>query len=150
MWYPARVAGILQVGRVARCAAPLFLALSGELGAPDSIGPSQPQQLRVGIDDPAVASAWLALRTLNCERCHGKGYEGLAAPSIVDYARTQDHASFVRAVLDGNAPRGMPAYRGNPLVDANIEGIYRYFAGRADGSIGPEAKPAARAAANRG
>jgi len=101
----------------------------------------------MAIDDPAVASAWQALRTLNCERCHGKGYEGLAAPSIVDYARTQGRESFVRAVLEGNAPRGMPAYRGNPLIDANIEGIYRYFAGRADGSIGQEDRPAMRGTA---
>ncbi len=147
MWCLARAAGTLQVGRIARYAAPLFLALSGELGTPDITGPSQ-QQLRIGIDDPAVASAWQALRTLDCARCHGKSYEGLAAPSIVDYARTQGHASFVRAVLDGDAPRGMPAYRGNPIVDANIEGIYRYFAERVDGSISPEARPAGRAAAN--
>lgn len=98
------------------------------------------------MDDPRIASAWQALRTVNCERCHGKGYEGLAAPSIVDYARTQNRESFVRAVLDGNPPRGMPGYRGNPLIAENIDAIYLYFLGRADGSIEPGARPAPRVA----
>jgi hypothetical protein len=28
----------------------------------------------------------------------------------------------------------MPGYRANPLVSENVEGIYRYFLGRADGT----------------
>ncbi|MEJ8853662.1 cytochrome c [Variovorax robiniae] len=132
----------LRAGQMARYAAPLFLALSGELGTPDNLGHAAAPP--TGIDDPVIASAWQALRTLQCERCHGQGYEGLSAPSIVEFARTQGHASFVRTVLDGNGPRGMPAYRGNPLVDANIEGIYRYFAARANGSIAPNDRPAGR------
>ena len=147
MWFAACFNKLLSAGRLARYAAPLFLVLSGELGAPDN--QMTREGLRISIDDPAVASAWKVLRTVNCERCHGKDYEGLAAPSIVDYVRTQGREPFVRAVLDGNAVRGMPAYRGNPLVDANIEGIYRYFAGRADGSIGKEARPAMRGQVQR-
>ena len=103
------------------------------------------QEARRAIDDPSVAHAWQALRTLNCERCHGPDQTGLAAPSIVDYARTQERAAFVRMVLDGDPPRGMPGYRGNPLVTGNIEGIYRYFAGRADRSIAPGDRPASPA-----
>jgi hypothetical protein len=52
----------------------------------------------------------------------------------------------VRAVLDGNPPRGMPGYRGNPLIAENIDAIYLYFLGRADGSIEPGARPAPRVA----
>ena len=54
------------------------------------------QAVREALDDRRIASAWQALRTVNCERCHGKDYEGLAAPSIVDYARTQSRKAFVR------------------------------------------------------
>ena len=86
------------------------------------------------IDDPRVAGAWRVLRTLNCERCHGKDYDGLAAPSILAYARTQSPEGFMRALLEGDPPRGMPGYRANPLVSENVEGIYRYFLGRADGT----------------
>lgn len=83
-----------------------------------------------------VVGAWRILRAVDCARCHGKDYEGLAAPSIVDYARTQSREMFVRMVLDGDPARGMPAYRGNPLVIERIDDIYRYFRGRADGTIG--------------
>ena len=94
-----------------------------------------------GVDDPRVASAWRALRTLNCERCHGKDYDGLAAPSVLAYVRTQSRESFVRRLLEGDPPRGMPAYRTNPLVSENIDGIYRYFLGRADGTIRRNDRP---------
>ena len=94
-----------------------------------------------GIDDPRVASAWRVLRTLNCERCHGRDYDGLAAPSVLAFARTQSRESFVRALLEGDPPRGMPGYRANPLVSENTDGIYLYFVGRANGSIRRDDRP---------
>jgi cytochrome c55X len=94
------------------------------------------------LDDPQVVAAWHTLRAMDCARCHGKSYDGSSGPSIVIYARTQSRDMFVRAVLDGNPGRGMPGYRGNPRVEPAIEGIYRYFKGRADGSIGAEDRPA--------
>jgi cytochrome c55X len=102
------------------------------------------QELRQPLTDPQVVRAWNALRTVNCERCHGKDHEGLAAPSIVDYARTQSREAFVRMVLVGDPPRGMPGYRGNALVEENIDGIHRYFVGRADRSIDAAARPERR------
>jgi hypothetical protein len=36
---------------------------------------------------------------------------------------------------------GMPAYRGNPLIENHIDDIYRYFAARADGSLAAGAMP---------
>ena len=93
--------------------------------------------------DASLADAWRAVRTADCARCHGKDHEGLAAPSIVGFAGTQSRERFVAAVLDGNPPMGMPAYRGNPLIEDRIDAIYRYFAGRADGSI-PAGAPAHR------
>ncbi|BBU31635.1 hypothetical protein BTHE68_53690 [Burkholderia sp. THE68] len=88
-----------------------------------------------------TADAWRALRIADCARCHGKDYEGLAAPSIVGFARTQSRERFIAAILDGNPPMGMPAYRGNALIENHIDAIYRYFAGRADGSIAASATP---------
>ncbi|MDM0112734.1 cytochrome c [Variovorax sp. J22R133] len=111
------------------------------LGGFATVDMATAQSARRPMDDPRIAAAWQALRTVNCERCHGAGHDGHAAPSIVDYARTQSRESFVRMVLDGNPPRGMPPYRGNPLVEANIEGIHLYFAGRADGSIAQGDRP---------
>ena len=88
----------------------------------------------------SLADARRAVRAADCARCHGKDHEGLAAPSIVEFARTQGRERFIAAVLDGNPPMGMPAYRGNPPVESRIDDIYRYFAGRADGSIAPDGK----------
>jgi cytochrome c55X len=93
------------------------------------------------LEDPRLAAAWKALRTVYCERCHGKDYDGLAAPSIVAYAATQSREAFVRIVLDGDPPRGMPGYRDNPLVADNIDDIYRYFRARATGAIDATARP---------
>jgi cytochrome c55X len=96
------------------------------------------------MDDPELASAWQTLRVMDCARCHGKAYLGSSGPSVVEYARTQSREMFVRAVLDGNPGRGMPGYRGNPLVEPAIDGIYRYFKGRADGTIATEDRPVPR------
>jgi cytochrome c55X len=94
------------------------------------------------LDDPELVSAWRTLRISDCARCHGKTYRGLSGPSIVEYARTQSREMFFQAVLDGNPGRGMPGYRGNAIVEPAMDGIYRYFEGRASGSIGGEDRPA--------
>jgi mono/diheme cytochrome c family protein len=93
------------------------------------------------LTNDSIVSTWRILRTIDCARCHGKDHEGLAAPSIVDYARTQSREMFVRMVLDGDPPRGMPAYRNTPLVAEHIDDIYRYFLGRAEGTIRADPPP---------
>jgi mono/diheme cytochrome c family protein len=93
------------------------------------------------LTDPGLISAWRTLRAADCARCHGKDYEGLAAPSIVDYARTQSRETFARMVLDGDGARGMPAYRLNPSIADHLADIHRYFMGRADGTIQAESRP---------
>jgi cytochrome c55X len=93
------------------------------------------------LTDVGIASAWRTLRAVDCARCHGKHYEGLAAPSIVNYARTQSREMFVRMVLDGDPPRGMPGYRTNTRVAERIDDIYLYFQARANGTIGPDSRP---------
>lgn len=112
---------------VAAIVAALVVAIPAGLKAGDGHPPS--------TDVPIVA-AWETLRAVECARCHGKDYDGLAAPSIIEYARTQNREMFVRMVLDGDPPRGMPGYRHNPRVLGSIDDIYRYFLGRAQGNIG--------------
>ena len=95
--------------------------------------------------DASIAKGWGVLRMVDCARCHGKDYTGLAAPSIVGYAATQSRDAFVRIVLDGEPGRGMPGYRSNAYVADSIDDIYRYFVARAKGDIGPEYRPPASA-----
>ena len=113
-------------------AAGLIAVIFGALGSASAARP---------LDDPDVALAWRTLRTMDCARCHGASYLGSSGPSIVEYARTQSREAFLRAVLDGEPTRGMPAYRDNPLVQPAIVGMYRYFKGRADGVIAPDDRP---------
>ena len=96
--------------------------------------------------DAGIANAWRVLRTVDCARCHGKDYTGLAAPSIVGYAATQNREMFVRMVLDGDPIRGMPGYRSDALVADNLDDIYRYFLARAAGDVGPDYRPASAGA----
>lgn len=105
-------------------------------------GPLADPSAAQALDDPDLAAAWRTLRAIDCARCHGATYQGSSGPSIVEYARTQSREAFVRAVLDGEPGRGMPGYRGNPLVEPAIDGIYRYFKGRADGVIRAQDRPA--------
>jgi hypothetical protein len=91
--------------------------------------------------DAGIANAWRVLRAVDCARCHGRDYGGLAAPSIVDYVASQSREMFMRIVLDGDPIRGMPGYRGNPYVAESMDDIYRYFLARANGEIGPDYRP---------
>ena len=91
--------------------------------------------------DTRIANAWRVLRVVDCARCHGKDYAGMAAPSIVDYAALQSREMFVRMILDGDPVRGMPGYRSNAYVVENLDDIYRYFRARASGDVGPEYRP---------
>ena len=129
-----------KVATVRRAALATFALAFAQLSLADGKVPAASPALA----DARVVRAWRALRTLDCARCHGKGYEGLAAPSIVTFARTQSRDRFVRAILDGDPPRGMPGYRGNPWIAENIDDIYRYFLGRADGSIDSTSRPDGR------
>ena len=91
--------------------------------------------------DGRIANGWRVLRVVDCARCHGKDYTGLTAPSIVRYAASVNRGTFIRTVLDGDPPRGMPGYRANAYVTGNLDDIYRYFQARAGGYVGPDFRP---------
>lgn len=109
----------------------IILLVSLAAGMPAAGGAAAPE-----ADNARIAAAWMTLRSADCARCHGRDYEGLAAPSIVEYARTQGREMFLRAVLDGDPARGMPGYRGNPRILDNIDDIYRFFLERAGSNSG--------------
>lgn len=90
------------------------------------------------VDEKTVAG-WRAIRALDCARCHGAKFEGQVGPSLLKSAKERDAESFKRLVLEGNPGAGMPAYKANKTVADNIEGIYAYFKGRAEGTV-PEGK----------
>lgn len=91
-----------------------------------------------------IATGWAALRTMDCARCHGRDYDGWAAPSLIAAVREGSRERFERIVLDGDIQRGMPGYRSQPKVVSELDAIYAYLAARAAGRIG--AGPPAAAA----
>jgi cytochrome c55X len=84
----------------------------------------------------AVIEAWRTVRQMECARCHGRDHDGLAAPSVLQFVRTQSRERFDRIVLDGDPQRGMPGYGKTPRVADSIDSIYLYFLLRANGTIG--------------
>lgn len=83
-----------------------------------------------------LARGWAALRAMDCARCHGRDYDGWAAPSLIASVRDAPRERFDRIVLDGNIGRGMPGYRSQPLVVAELDAIYAYLVARTQGEIG--------------
>jgi mono/diheme cytochrome c family protein len=82
-------------------------------------------------------NGWRAVRQLDCARCHGVDYRGNVGPSLIESVQSRSRAEFTRFILEGNPERGMPPYKSIARVVDNIEGIYDYFRGLADGSIPP-------------
>ncbi len=121
----AYVAGLLVIAACALSMTASDLAVAG----------GQPEV------DTRIANAWRVLRVVDCARCHGKDYAGLAAPSIVDYAALQSREMFVRMILDGDPIRGMPGCRSNAYVLENLDDIYLYFRARASGDVASEYRP---------
>jgi cytochrome c55X len=91
--------------------------------------------------DPDAAArltrGWATLRSMDCARCHGRDYDGWAAPSLVAAVRDSSRERFERWVLDGNIGAGMPGYRGQALVAGNLDAIYAYLRARSQGEVGP-------------
>jgi mono/diheme cytochrome c family protein len=122
-----------------RCRAPtlaalaLFAASAG--AAADGAGSERQAVLTRG---------WAALRAMDCARCHGRDHDGWAAPSLIAAVRDGSRERFAHFVLEGDVARGMPGYRSQPLVVAELDAIYAYLCARADGAIGAGAPAPAR------
>jgi hypothetical protein len=128
------------------------LTLTACFGAPMWIAAYAAAAIGAGVSDAGatiaadarIANGWRVLRAVDCARCHGRDFTGLAAPSIVAYARSQSRETFVRMVLDGDPIRGMPGYVNNAYVVENLDDIYQYFVARANDEIGPAYRPPVR------
>jgi cytochrome c55X len=91
-----------------------------------------------------LTRGWAALRAMDCARCHGRDHDGWAAPSLIAAVRDGSRERFAHFVLEGDIARGMPGYRSQPLVVAEIDAIYAYLCARADGAIGAGSPASAR------
>jgi mono/diheme cytochrome c family protein len=90
---------------------------------------------------PAAYNGW-KLFELNCSRCHGDNAEGTSfAPSLVQAlgrgGAVPTEQAFSQIVCNGIPSGGMPTWCKLGLTKDQIQTIYLYVKGRADGKIHP-------------
>ena len=87
--------------------------------------------------DKTTLEGWRTWRALACERCHGAKQEGLVGPSLIESLSRLSRDEFKQTLLKGRIEKGMPNFDGSKMVTENIDGLYAYLKGRADGAIRP-------------
>ena len=87
--------------------------------------------------DKVTLEGWRTWRALACERCHGARQEGMVGPSLIDSMKRLSKEEFKQAILKGQPAKGMPNFDGSKMVTENLDGLYAYLKGRADGAIQP-------------
>jgi mono/diheme cytochrome c family protein len=85
--------------------------------------------------DPETMKGFRAWRQAACDRCHGANQEGLVGPSLVDSLKALSKEDFIKTVRDGRLDKGMQSFGNSPAVMDNINQLYAYLKGRADGAI---------------
>jgi len=111
------------------------LPLLALLVVASAAGDEPPYRAEGNRVDARTLAGWRTWRALACERCHGKNQEGLVGPALVERLKTLSRSDFETTVLKGRPDKGMPNFDGSPLVVKNIDGLYGYLKGRADGAI---------------
>jgi mono/diheme cytochrome c family protein len=90
---------------------------------------------------PAAYEGWKQFE-LNCSRCHGQDAEGTSfAPSLVEAlgkgGPVQTEPEFLTIACNGVPGTGMPSWCKLGLDKAQLQQIYLYVKGRADGTMHP-------------
>jgi cytochrome c553 len=85
--------------------------------------------------DANTMKGFRAWRAAACDRCHGANQEGLVGPSLLTSMKTLTKEEFVKTVRDGRLDKGMQSFSTSPQVMENMDHLYAYLKGRADGKI---------------
>jgi len=85
--------------------------------------------------DAETMKGFRAWRAAACDRCHGANQEGLVGPSLLVSMKTLSKPEFIKTVKDGRLDKGMQSFGNSPIVMDNIDQLYAYLKGRADGAI---------------
>jgi mono/diheme cytochrome c family protein len=85
--------------------------------------------------DPTTFKGFQTWRAAACDRCHGANQQGLVGPSLVDSLKILTKDDFVKTVTEGRLDKGMPSFKENQTVMANLDPLYSYLKGRSDGAI---------------
>jgi mono/diheme cytochrome c family protein len=85
--------------------------------------------------DSNTMNGFRAWRAAACDRCHGANQEGLVGPPLLDSLKTLSKEEFVKTVRDGRLDKGMVSFSSSKTVMDNIDNLYAYLKGRANGDI---------------
>jgi mono/diheme cytochrome c family protein len=85
--------------------------------------------------DANTMKGFRAWRAAACDRCHGANQEGLVGPSLLVGMKTLSKQEFITVVKNGRLDKGMQSFGNSPVVMDNIDQLYAYLKGRADGKI---------------
>lgn len=85
--------------------------------------------------DPVTMKGFRTWRQGACDRCHGANQEGLVGPALTESLKKLTKEEFVVTVRDGRLEKGMQSFGTNKAVMDNIDALYAYLKGRADGAI---------------
>jgi mono/diheme cytochrome c family protein len=85
--------------------------------------------------DPVTMNGFRAWRAAACDRCHGAYQQGLVGPSLLVSLKTLGKEEFIKTVTEGRLDKGMPSFKTSKTVMANLDGLYAYLKGRAEGDI---------------
>jgi mono/diheme cytochrome c family protein len=108
------------------------------LVAGSAFGQSTPPPYKV-VDgykvDANTMEGFRTWRAAACDRCHGANQEGLVGPSLVNSLKTLPKEDFIKTFRDGRLEKGMQSFATSKVVMENMDSLYAYLKGRADGAI---------------
>ena len=61
----------------------------------------------------------------------------MTGPSLLESMQRLSKDEFKQAMMKGRPEKGMPNFDGSKMVTENLDGLYAYLKGRADGAIEP-------------
>ncbi len=85
--------------------------------------------------DANTMNGFRAWRAAACDRCHGANQEGLVGPPLTESMKTLSKEEFVKVIRDGRLEKGMQSFGNSEMVMKNMDNLYAYLKGRADGAI---------------
>ena len=85
--------------------------------------------------DSKTMDGFRAWRAAACDRCHGANQEGLVGPPLIESLKTLTKDEFVKTVRDGRLDKGMVSFSTSKIVMDNMDNLYAYLKGRANGDI---------------
>ena len=116
----------------------IAFALAGLASGPALAADDKPYRVADGTKvDKATLEGWRTWRALACERCHGARQQGAVGPSLLESMQRLSKDEFKLAMMKGRPEKGMPNFDGSKMVTENLDGLYAYLKGRADGAIQP-------------